>query len=1181
MSENTIQNDPLNTLSSGTVTDSVASTPSDTIPPTASTQLDTTSTAIFAPGLFSFTQTSYQGLEGTGGGAVNQVIATIQRTSGSLGVVTVPVLLSNVPGTATAGVDYTNVFPLSVVFQDGQTSANVVIPIIQNSIPEPDNTINIKLGTPTIASGFPPSLVSPFNATYTILDDDYVAYKNTNSIVIPDSGPANTYPTNISVSGITGTITKVTAELFGFTHTWPSDVDVLVVGPTGQKTVLMSYAGGSSAVSGINLTFDQTAATNLGNGAQLSSGTYRPTDNFSFDPFTPPAPIVPNGTYTSDLSLFNGTNPNGTWQLYVIDSSPHNSGVISGGWQLKFDTPTPVVVPPTPVVVPPTPVVVPPTPVVVPPTPVVVPSISINNVSLSEGNSGTKNATFPVSLSTATTQNISVSYSTANKTATAGTDYASTSGTLSFSPGQTQQSINVPVIGNTIYEPDKTFTVNLNSPINATIANGQGIGTILNDDRLPTVSISDTTVQDGTSGTTNANFTLTLSNQSYQSVTAYYATADNTAKSFSQYAPNGGSGITFAPGQTQQTISIPTYGNTTYQPNKNFLVNLYAADNATLGRSQAVGTIQNGAALPTVSISDTTVQDGTSGTTNANFTLTLSNPSYQSVTAYYATADNTAKSFSQYAPNGGSGITFAPGQTQQTISIPTYGNTTYQPNKNFLVNLYAADNATLGRSQAVGTIQNGAALPTVSISDTTVQDGTSGTTNANFTLTLSNPSYQSVTAYYYTADNTAKSFSQYAPNGGSGITFAPGQTQQTISIPTYGNTTYQPNKNFLVNLYAADNATLGRSQAVGTIQNGAALPTVSISDTTVQDGTSGTTNANFTLTLSNPSYQSVTAYYYTADNTAKSFSQYAPNGGTSITFAPGQTQQTISIPTYGNTTYQPNKNFLVNLYGADNATLGRSQAVGTIQNGAALPTVSISDTTVLEGNSGTSNAAFTLTLSNPSYQSVTAYYYTADNTAKGYSQYTPNGGTSITFAPGQTQQTINIPIFGNTTYEPDRSFLVNLYGADNATVGRNQAVGTIKNDDPYPTLSVNDVTVNGGNSGTREATFTLTLSNPTYQTVSAYYATANNTATAGSDYAQTSGSLVFNPGQTQKSVTVLVQGSTKTKPTETFTFNVTNVANASINKSQGIGTIKNDASFSSTSTSTDPLTTGFITPTLT
>jgi subtilisin-like proprotein convertase family protein len=172
-------------------------------------------------------------------------------------------------------------------------------------------------------------------------------FSNSSPISINDSftppATASPYPSTISVSG-QSTVGKVTVSISGYTHSFADDVDVLLVGPTGAKCLLMSDCGGSDNVVQANLTFDDSAQP-LPDETQISSGTYHPTKGTCSGPgsncvptdFPGPAPASP---YATALSTFNGTNPNGTWQLFVIDDSAGDSGSISGGWSLTFGSAT-------------------------------------------------------------------------------------------------------------------------------------------------------------------------------------------------------------------------------------------------------------------------------------------------------------------------------------------------------------------------------------------------------------------------------------------------------------------------------------------------------------------------------------------------------------------------------------------------------------------------------------------------------------------------------------------------------------------------------------------------------------------------------------------------------------------------------------------------------------------------
>lgn len=175
-----------------------------------------------------------------------------------------------------------------------------------------------------------------------------VTFSNTNAIAIQDSETPPTagapYPSTNIVTGLNGSfITKVTVQLFGFAHTFPSDVDIVLVGPQGQNAIVMSNVGGQDSthpVTNIDLTLDDDAATYLPVDATLVSGTYKPTQGFTnaflFD-FPPPAPTTAQlmGPF---LSNFKNTEPNGTWSLYVVDDSAGDAGVITGGWALTITT---------------------------------------------------------------------------------------------------------------------------------------------------------------------------------------------------------------------------------------------------------------------------------------------------------------------------------------------------------------------------------------------------------------------------------------------------------------------------------------------------------------------------------------------------------------------------------------------------------------------------------------------------------------------------------------------------------------------------------------------------------------------------------------------------------------------------------------------------------------------------
>jgi hypothetical protein len=674
------------------------------------------------------------------------------------------------------------------------------------------------------------------------------------------------------------------------------------------------------------------------------------------------------------------------------------------------------------------------------------PTLAINDVTLTEGNSGSTVATFTVTRTPATLQTVTVNYATADGSAAVSDgDYVATSGTLTFAPGDMTKTIGVTVKGDTKFEPNETFYVNLSGATNATIADNQGQGTITNDDAQPTISINDVSVTEGNAGTTSANFTVSLSNSSSQTITVNYATADATAAAGSDYVAIGSATLTFNPGETGKTVMVTVNGDTKFEPNETFFVNLSGATNATIADNQGQGTITNDDAQPTISINDVTVTEGNAGTTSANFTVSLSNSSSQTITVNYATADGTATAGSDYVAIGSTMVTLNPGETTKLVTVTVNGDSVFELNETFFVNLSGATNATIADSQGQGTITNDDAMPSVSITDVTVAEGNAGTTTATFTVMLSAASAVTATVNFSTADSTAAAPGDYVGTSGM-VTFNPGETAKTIDVSVNGDTAFEPNETFLVNLHSPTNATIADSQGLGTITNDDSQPTTSINDVTVAEGNAGTTSANFAVSLSNPSSQMITVNYATSDGTAAGGTDYVAIGSTTLTFNPGETSKTVMVTVNGDTAFEPNETFFVNVSGATNATIADNQGVGTIANDDPQPTISINDVTVGAGSVGTSNANFTVSLSNASFQTITVNYATSDGTATAGSDYVAVGPTTLTFNPGETSKTVTVVVNPNPTFEPDETFFVDLTGAINATIADNQGQGTIVDD---------------------------------------------------------------------------------------------------------------------------------------
>ena len=285
-------------------------------------------------------------------------------------------------------------------------------------------------------------------------------------------------------------------------------------------------------------------------------------------------------------------------------------------------------------------------------------------------------------------------------------------------------------------------------------------------------------------------------------------------------------------------------------------------------------------------------------------------------------------------------------------------------NENYLVNLSGPVNATIADGQGVGTITDDDAPPALSVNDVTVTEGNTGTVNANFTVSLNVPSGRAVTVDFATANGTAQAPADYQAGSGT-VTFAAGQTTKQVTVLVNGDLLDEANETYFVNLTNPTNATISDGQGVGTITDDDAPPALSVNDVTVTEGNTGTVNANFTVSLNVPSGRAVTVDFATANGTAQAPADYQAGSGT-VTFAPGQTSKQVTVLVNGDLLDEANETYFVNLTNPTNATISDGQGVGTITDDDPMPALSVGDVTVIEGDAGTVDATFTVTLNAPS-----------------------------------------------------------------------------------------------------------------------------------------------------------------------------------------------------------------------
>jgi subtilisin-like proprotein convertase family protein len=184
----------------------------------------------------------------------------------------------------------------------------------------------------------------PGFAAFTVTDGAIPpqSYSNNASIRASDFTSATPYPSQITVSGLPTSIGKLTVTLLDLTHSWPDDLDILLVGPTGQSVLLVSDAGEGNAFDNVNLILDDLAISSLPDAGAIPSGSYRPSNHGNeADSFPQPAPGEP---YGAGLAALNGTDPNGVWSLFIVDDEAEDEGILAGGWTLTI---SPAAAPPS------------------------------------------------------------------------------------------------------------------------------------------------------------------------------------------------------------------------------------------------------------------------------------------------------------------------------------------------------------------------------------------------------------------------------------------------------------------------------------------------------------------------------------------------------------------------------------------------------------------------------------------------------------------------------------------------------------------------------------------------------------------------------------------------------------------------------------------------------------------
>ncbi|MCP4658557.1 MAG: DUF11 domain-containing protein, partial [bacterium] len=724
------------------------------------------------------------------------------------------------------------------------------------------------------------------------------------------------------------------------------------------------------------------------------------------------------------------------------------------------------------------------------------PKVSVGDVRRLEGDGGIVDFMFPVTLSCPTDHPVTVDYLSVDGTATAGSDYQAVTGSLTFAPGETSKSVTVTVSGDTQVEGDELFFLTVENPVGASLRYAAGEGSILTDD---VAVVADTPVLvEGNDGIYRYHVPVHLNAPLDVPVSVSYSTRDGSATADVDYQPTSGN-LTFPAGESTQTVVLHVVSDREVEGDETLFLDFTGTSGGRFGSSSTQITLfdDDDCGSPNLIRNPSNEEPLVGG--NIPFWTEVVGDRWGRMSGGF---DGTYKFYAGKLPYAElaqvvdlSSLASVIDAGELTLSFSAVVNSLNQsnPDRSQIVLEFRDASGTALETFDSGQIANRTAWQAVSDvrptpigtrtirirliterfagsqnngyydalalrahpvptlftrGDVAVLEGQSQVANqAVFELELNCDAGDPITVDYLTRDATATAGSDYEATFGT-LTYQPGERLHTVSVPILGDTLPEGDETFRVEFLSPRGALLVDPARTATILDDESL--LSIGDVTVVEGFEGTTAAELPVTLSPAGDQIVTVHYTTNDGTAAAPGDYLPQID-SLTFQPGETEQVLIVQVVGDIEVEGDESFFVDFLEANNAGIGDGRGEITIlQDDTSL---GVGDVQLLEGAAGaTSSAVFRVTLSSPSSLPVTVDYASSDGTATAGSDYTATAG-SLSFAAGELEKSITVPVLGDDDLEAGETFFVTLGNAVVATIGQAEGTGFILDDDDCPSPS--------------------------------------------------------------------------------------------------------------------------------
>ncbi len=693
----------------------------------------------------------------------------------------------------------------------------------------------------------------------------------------------------------------------------------------------------------------------------------------------------------------------------------------------------------------------------------------VQDVTVVEGDTGFQNAEVTIDLLNGPAPfDVTMSWTTFDATATtADGDYQFADGFITIPAGDVSTKVTVPVIGDTVEEPDEFFEVKIFDAIGADILDERGDVTIQNDDGpMFSVSVVDAqSVLEGDSGLTSMVFTVEVNALASLGSSGRRRTLPAMSVDFLALPGTAATNIDFQAtsgtldivDDSPQTVVVRIIGDTLEEPNENLFLRLSNPINVVIADNEGEGVIiDDDSPVGELSVGDAQVDEGDEGSTEMTFEVHLAPAQDAEVQVSYETLDVSATvEGGDYQSTQGQ-LTFQPGQTLQTLSVEVNGDLESEGDEVFQVRLFDPVGADLADDLGDGTIVDDdvATLPTISIGDAGGLEGDSGSTQVELTVTLSQPADGTVEVSYSTADGTATAGVDYQADTGL-ATIQPGETSTTITVSVLGDTAEEGDEFFTVVLSEPQGAELGDGEGRVTVIDDDQPPVLSIEDARVVEGDEGQRSAVFTLRLEQQTKARVMVDFATRDGSAlASDNDYVPVSGR-LDFDSGDSTVTLEVPVIGDLRPEDDETFFVDLSAPDGAVLGDATAQALIvdddsDGGPGGSAGSIRLIPAEAAMEGAGPAVIQVERFGGSTGVVSVLLSTADASATAGQDYQAFS-QRIQWTNGQSgPQAIEIPILNDAVREDGEAFGVVLSNPAGATLGTPSQISVSIVDDDTP-----------------------------------------------------------------------------------------------------------------------------------